>query len=205
MRRIGGIRTFEDASFLKGAARLSVMVALAGGALCALWLVGLGLGCPIAPSIEFAAGGSAPVWRWNLSLFAIVVLSLVAHELVHAIAFRAFAPKGTKVRFGADWRLGLFFACAEGIVYTRRQYLAIALAPSVVVTIALIFAGALLQWPLWGLLASVAHLTGCTGDWAYARAILGDRTITHCEDTSWGVCFYADDGRDSDLDGGDGA
>ena len=40
---------------------------------------------------------------------------------------------------------------------------------------------------------AVLHLTGCAGDWGYVHELRADPLITHCEDTSYGVCFYGDD------------
>ena len=100
----------------------------------------------------------------------------------------------------------MLYACAEGIVYTRRQYLIIALAPTFVVTPLVVAAGLACGCPVAGAFAAVLHLTGCAGDWGYVHELRADPLITHCEDTSYGVCFYGEgeDGRGKVL-GGDGA
>ena len=97
----------------------------------------------------------------------------------------------------------MLYASAEGVVYGRAQYLTIALAPSVVVTLLLMAVGLGLRWPLWTILVVVVHLSGCTGDWGYVRAIVRNPAIAFCEDTSYGVAFYAE-GR-ADADRGPGA
>ena len=211
MRKIGDIHTFEDQAFLRWAVRASAAVLFGGAAAVVLWCAGftaLGrlAGVPVVPlelarplgglgawllGVDDAHGGIDPVW-W-LSLAAAIAVSLVAHELVHAVFFRAYAPPGAHVRFGANWRLGMIYASAEGIVYTRRHYLVIALAPSVAVTLAVLAVGTGLKWPLWTILVATVHLSGCTGDWGYVRALRRDPSIAWCEDTAWGVAFYAAD------------
>ena len=46
-------------------------------------------------------------------------------------------------------------------------------------------------YPLLCYLAAGLHLSGCVGDWYYVRTILRDRRIVACEDTSFGVRFFA--------------
>lgn len=198
MRKIADIRTFEDRSLLRWVSRASVRVLAAAVVLCAALTAALALGAPAAldPAVagilslrRFSAGGVA---RWVLALGAVPLVALVAHELVHALFFKLFAPRGVRVTFGANWAAGMIFACAEGIVYTRRQYLAIAASPSVIVSAALLAAGLVLANPVLALGTAGIHLCGCTGDWYYIRAILRDPEVTHCEDTTWGVRFFGD-------------
>lgn len=211
MRKIGDIHTFEDQAFLRWAVRASAAVLLGGVVAVALWCadftaLGRLADVPVVPlelarplgglgawlmGADGAGVGIDPVW-W-LSLAAAIAGSLAAHELVHAVFFRAYAPPGARVRFGANWRLGMIYASAEGVVYTRRHYLVIALAPSVVVTLAVLAVGTGLKWPLWTILVATVHLSGCTGDWGYVRTLRRDPSIAWCEDTAWGVAFYAAD------------
>ena len=140
---------------------------------------------------DSASAHSNPLWWVSIALATVV--SFVVHELVHGFFFRQFAPPGARVTFGANLKMGMLYASAEGIVYTRQQYLVIAVAPSIAVTLLLVAVGIGLKWPLWTIVVATAHLSGCTGDWGYMRAILRDPSITHCEDTSWGVEFYGEE------------
>ncbi|OUP09129.1 DUF3267 domain-containing protein [Collinsella sp. An2] len=163
--------------------------------------------------------GDSGVWSAIVWLVAVAVgtcLSLLVHEGVHAALFKVFAPHDSRVTFGANWKMGMIYACAEGIVYTRRQYMAVSLAPSIVVTLLAVALGVLAGCPVMGVVIAVLHLSGCTGDWGYARAIAGDPNIAWCEDTTWGVQFFDDgdaarteedaSGRcGSAVDGGDAA
>lgn len=212
MRKIGGIHTFEDQAFLRSASRMSAGVLVLGVLAGAAWFAGVSAlaahtGTRLFPfELQAVLGGvgarimgaregldAAPDIVWWLSFAAAVAASLLLHELVHAFFFKQFAPPGAAVALGANWRLGMLYASAEGIVYTRQQYLIIAVAPSVAVTLLLVAVGIGLKWPLWTIVAVTVHLAGCTGDWGYIRAIRRDASITHCEDTSWGVAFYGDD------------
>lgn len=201
---------FEDEAFLRSMRRASAAVALAGFGAAALWglaMVALRdvLGAPVVPfelgavlgslgnRIMGAEGGQGfKIWWWVL-LAVVPIASLGAHELVHAFFFKQYAPPGTRVSFGSNAGMGMLYASAEGVLYTRGQYLVIALAPSIVVSLLIIALGMGLRWPLWTFIVATAHLVGCTGDWGYARAIVADPAIAWCEDTSYGVAFFGED------------
>lgn len=209
MRKIGDIRVFEDESFLRFMRRTSGLVVLGGVLAAVLWAAAMSAlhavaGAPVVPfelgamfgewgnrvlGVEGGQGFTA--WWWVL-LVVVSAASFALHELVHAFFFKQYAPPGARVTFGSNLGMGMLYASAEGVVYGRAQYLTIALAPSVVVTLLLMAMGLGLRWPLWTILVVVVHLSGCTGDWGYARAIVRDPAIAFCEDTSYGVAFYAE-------------
>lgn len=194
MRKRSDIHTFEDESFLKSMTHMSAVVCAVGFALAVALGIALDWWAPGFLDARlralFGGDGFMDSLIWTAWALAAVMVSLAAHELVHGVFFKLFAPAGARVTFGANWKRGMLYACAEGVVYTRRQYLVIALAPSVVVTAAVVVAGVACACPVAGVLAATVHLSGCTGDWAYVRAICADPLITHCEDTSYGVCFF---------------
>lgn len=188
MHEIGNIRTFEDEAFLHSVSRVSAAVMAVGiaGAFVLFEVL-----FPGAAELRRLHGWGAMV-AWIAALLAGTAVSLMVHEGVHGLFFKLFAPRGARVSFGANWKLGMLYACAEGIVYARRHYLVIILAPTVAVTVLLALAGALTGWPFCCYVIAGAHLAGCVGDWKYALAVLRDPKITHCEDTSWGVRFLSD-------------
>lgn len=207
MREIEQIRTFEDRLFQRRILHWSAAV-LAGGVLAGIaWYAGIealnvALGLDMEP-FEFGRVGS--FWMWAASLVLLSAVALVAHELVHGFFFKQFAPPGARVSYGVNWSKGMAYACAEGTVYTRRHYRAIILAPTVIVSGALLAIGIGLKWPLWSIAAVTVHLSGCTGDWAYLAALRANPDILWCEDTSWGVRFYGADAPAAADPSADGA
>lgn len=197
MNEISNIHAFEDKDFLRAVVRASGAVAVAGAVL-GIALFGF-CGVPCELFAGAGAGGGAAAGRgvsavaWLLGVAAASVAAFALHEGVHAVFFKLFAPAGARVTFGANWQTAMIYACAEGIVYTRRQYLAVTIAPTVLVTALLAAVGVAGGYCFACYLVAVLHLTGCTGDWAYCVRILRDRRITHCEDTSWGVRFLGKD------------
>lgn len=206
------IHTFEDESFLKRTARLSAVAFVAGlgaGAAAVFALIGFGA-VSLDPEIAalFTAENAGAVFQNYVAWFAMAAIataaSLIVHELIHGVFFRLFAPRGARITFGANWKRGMLYACADGVVYTRRQYLVIALAPTLAVTVLLVLAGVAFGRPIAGVFAAVLHLTGCAGDWVYAEEIHRDPVIAYCMDTDWGVCFFAKDGLDGDASAREG-
>lgn len=202
MKEIGSIHTFEDKAFLRWIARVAAAVLVSGVVVGVVWYGVASLVLPGRTPFEVLGlwyrEGLGGLAVWTASLLGVNLAALPLHEVVHAVFFKLFAPAGSSVRFGANWKAGMIYACAEGIVYTRRQYMVIAAAPSIAVTVAIAAVAVALGWPLWGLIGVTVHLSGCTGDWGYLRAIHADAAISHCEDTAWGVLFFGTDQGDGD-------
>lgn len=198
MRKRSDIHTFEDEAFIK---RISIMSAWAflAGVLATLLLAAALAACAPQRLDAWLTGlfaddgeGFVGFLKWFGWTAVAVVLSLVVHELVHGALFKAFAPRGARVTFGANWEKGMLYASAEGIVYSRGHYMAVALAPTFLVTSLVVAAGFACGCPVAGAFAATLHLSGCTGDWGYVREMLRDPGIRWCEDTAWGVCFYGE-------------
>lgn len=210
MRKIGDIHVFEDQAFLNAIKRTSMIVLAVGVVVTAMWGLAMTMlrdvfDAPVYPfELDDMFGGlgralmgldgeALPNPVWWASLAAACFATLPLHELVHAFFFKQYAPPGTHISFGANAKLGMMYASAEDVIYPRAQYLIIVLAPSFVVTTLVLAIGFGLAWPMWTIIVATAHLSGCTGDWEYARVLHNDTAITHCRDTEWGVEFY---GRD---------
>ncbi|MBN8619783.1 MAG: DUF3267 domain-containing protein [Anaerolineae bacterium] len=86
-------------------------------------------------------GGLGADWPWWFWLIAIFVLIVVIHEGLHGLAIRW---AGHKPRFGMILSKGAFYATADGAYFWRNDFVVIALAPIVVMTLA----GMLLVWLL---------------------------------------------------------
>jgi len=132
-----------------------------------------------------AAAGAAAV-------LAVLGLFFV-HEWCHGLAFRW---AGARPRYGAKlvaWFFPVFYATAPGHWLTRRQYLTVVLAPTVVVNLAGL--GALLAFPtvgLWLIGPLAFHLGGCVGDWWMAVVIARLPAGTLFEDTRDGFRYRPD-------------
>ena len=198
MRKIADIRTFEDRALLRWISRASALafgigvLATAGLAAVLRIFMPSALDPALAGLLGVRVFSSAFMLGWLLALAAASMVALLAHELVHALFFKLFAPSGARVTFGANWGAGMLFACAEGIVYARRRYLAIVIAPTVVVTALACTIGAALGAPVLGCAVAAIHLCGCAGDWYYVRTICRNPTIAYCEDTTWGVRLFGE-------------
>lgn len=187
MNEISNIHAFEDEDFLH-ACFVWGMVVVGVFAVCLVPVFML-LGGP-ADLDAADAGGWTAVVGWIVGLAAVSMASFAVHELVHGVFFKLLALASAHVTFGVNRETCMIYACAEGIVYSRRRYMAVCLAPTVVVTAAFALGFAFSGYPLLCYLAAGLHLSGCTGDWYYVRTILRDRRIAACEDTSFGVRFF---------------
>lgn len=88
------------------------------------------------------------VLGWIVGLAVVSAASFVVHELVHGVFFKLFAPAGAHVTFGANLETCMIYACAEGVVYSRRRYMLICPAPTVVLTAAFALGFAFSGYPL---------------------------------------------------------
>ena len=117
------------------------------------------------------------------------VVFIVLHELVHGVFFWIYSR--SRPRFGL--RGGYAFAAAPGWFFPRRQYLVIALAPLVLLSIlgmllvAVVPAGALAAI----LFGMVANAAGAVGDMWIACMVVRERRNIVIEDVGDGFNFYA--------------
>lgn len=188
MNEISNIHAFEDEDFLH-ACFVWGMAVLGVFAVCLVPVFVLQGGPADLDAAE--AGGWMAVVGWMVGVVVVSAASFAVHELVHAVFFKLFAPAGARVTFGANLETCMIYACAEDVVYSRRRYMAVCLAPTVIVTAAFALGFTCSGYPLLCYLAAGLHLSGCVGDWYYVRTILRDRRIAACEDTSFGVRFFA--------------
>ena len=91
--------------------------------LMALWWVVVSWGRTPSVGIEVP---------WWLALIVILLVVLPLHEFLHGLTIMAF---GQRVRYGAKLSKGVLYATSENALFRRNEYLAIALAPLVVITL----------------------------------------------------------------------
>ena len=123
-----------------------------------------------------------------------LVIGVVLHELVHGVFFFAF---GARPRFGfKPWtRFGpVFYAAAPGSYLRRAEYVAVCLAPMVLLTvlptIVLVFvpaSGLLFSVVLWVLLLNGA---GSAGDLLITRKVISYPDMTYFEDNDDGFVVF---------------
>jgi hypothetical protein len=84
-----------------------------------------------------SAGGRAPSVSidipWWLAIIAIILIVLPLHELLHGLTITAF---GHQARYGMKLSKGVLYATSESALFRRNEYIAIALAPLVGITLA---------------------------------------------------------------------
>lgn len=153
-----------DASEQKRIGKLSLFLLVAG------MLVAVGF-----------LGETLPSLLWFTVL---VVVPLPIHELVHAVFFKLFCP-GTSIRFG--FQSGFLFATTDGQTYPRAQMVAILLAPLLLVTPAITWAGAALGQIFAAGLAAACHVSACAGDIYFVWLAYRTQGCTHLKDTSVGI------------------
>lgn len=182
VRTLGDIDFFGDAALRQRLVRVSVWLLLGGAALAVMLSVVAGAGV-----IEemLALPGDWGAVMWPLAMIALSVVALPVHELVHALLMRVLGGPGTRVSFG--YQAGMLYAGCPGLVLSKPRFVAVLLAPAVLVTAALLGLGLVLGYPFMTIWAAVLHLSGCSGDILAADAILRERACTHCRDTERGV------------------
>lgn len=129
----------------------------------------------------------------TLQMVFIAVLTLavfIVHELIHGGAMKAFGakPQYGVLKIGGSALASAFYATAPGHLFSRNQYLVVALAP----TLLLSALGILLcLTPLGGVawLPFTFHLMGCIGDLAVAWRTVREPSSSTCEDLRDGVRF----------------
>ena len=136
-----------------------------------------------------AALGNASVVQFLMEMIGCTVVFILAHELVHGAFFWIYS--GSRPRFGL--RAGYAYAAAPGWFFPRQQYLVIALAPLILLSIlgmilvAIVPAGALVSI----LVGMVANAAGAIGDLWIAFLAIRDCRKLFIEDFGDGMNFYA--------------
>ena len=181
-RTLGDIDFFGDDALRQRLVYVSVWLLLGGAALAVTLSVVAGAGV-----IEemLALPGDWGAVMWPLAMIALSVAALPVHELVHALLMRVLGGPGTRVSFG--YQAGMLYAGCPGLVLSKPRFVAVLLAPAVLVTAALLGLGLVLGYPFMTIWAAVLHLSGCSGDILAAGSILRERACTHCRDTERGV------------------
>lgn len=118
---------------------------------------------------------------WWLALIAAIVIVLPLHELLHGLTITYF---GQHVRYGAKFSKGVIYATADKALFRRNEYLAVALAPLVGITLLVMALMVIVpQWLAYYCgIAAVLNAGGAIGDlwsvgvlWRYpSRSLVRD-------------------------------
>lgn len=183
MRVIGTVNVLKDADVQRAMVSASWAIMGAGAAIAlVLWLVSLASGRHV---LEPVGPG------WVLSLVVASAVALPVHELVHAAAFVILGSSDVHVSFGIkDFML---YTSANGAVLPRGRFMAVLLAPSVVVTALFVLAGCVWHAPLFALLGAAFHLAGCTGDLDMVRIIALTPAATFVRDSPAGIDLLSEE------------
>ena len=123
--------------------------------------------------LAFSLGKLPSEGKISLSLSTIglvlagVLLTLGLHELTHGLAMQMF---GAKPKYGIMWQ-GMLYATSPGYAYRRNNYVVVALAPFVFLSILFVLGMWLLQGTLWVALLGICGIFNAAG-------AIGDMWIT---------------------------
>lgn len=156
-----------------------VLLIAAGAAMLALAMA-------VAAAQPGRPAGPEIAW-WLSLLLALLVLPL--HEVVHGAAILAV---GHRPRFGAKLDKGILYATADQALFTRNQYLLVALAPAVVLSLAGALALPLAPTGWWWTigLAVILNASGAVGDLWAALQIVRHPASALIRDTEDGFIVY---------------
>jgi hypothetical protein len=133
-------------------------------------------------------------FRFGLSeiglVFIAIVLTIILHELTHGLVMRLF---GAKPKYGILWKGLMFYATSPGYAYHRNNYVAIALAPFVIISILVVFEMWLLQGTIWVALlgvCGVVNASGAIGDMWITMIVLRYATTAYIMDERDGIQVF---------------
>ena len=123
-----------------------------------------------------------------------LVLILAIHELTHAVAFRAFGVR-PKFRIRRRAKIGtVFYVSAPGSYLCRDEYLAVGLAPLVLLTLILLAAAVLIAvgsaFTATVLSAVALNVAAAMDDMFITYEVLSYPSETYFEDTGYGFITY---------------
>ncbi|QIN29961.1 DUF3267 domain-containing protein [Brevibacterium luteolum] len=139
-----------------------------------------------------AGGGSFDMAQLLLGIavtLALIAILLGIHEAMHAVTMRVFGarPQVGLTRIGG--MIPAVYCIAPGARFSKPQYLAIALAPLVVIGGGCALIIAVVPSSGWLVLPAAVHLAGCVGDVVLAGAALRQPPETLIEELPAGLQF----------------
>jgi hypothetical protein len=119
-----------------------------------------------------------------------VILTLVLHELVHGMAMQMY---GANPKYGVIWKQMMLYATSPGFAYRRNNYVVVALAPLVLISILIVLGLWVLQGTLWVALLAVCgtiNASGAVGDMWITTIALRFAPTAHIMDERDGIRVF---------------
>ena len=119
-----------------------------------------------------------------------ILLTIVLHELAHGIAMQRF---GAEPRYGVLWKQGMFYATAPGYAFRRNDYIQIALAPLMILSVLATLGILLLSGTFWVAvlaIAGVINASGAIGDLWIAAIVLRYPVTAYIIDEKDGIRVF---------------
>ena len=168
-----------------------------GGSSAATWtVVGIAvtvLGIPVFSFPSILRVGPTGSFRIGLVdvllVLALTTLLVIAHEGIHGLVMLSF---GAHPRFGTVLVarvMPALYATSEGYYFTRGQYLTVAAAPAVAISV-LGFWACFGPWGGYLIVPLAFHLGGCVGDGFAGWRVLREPPGTEVEDLRDGIRFH---------------
>jgi hypothetical protein len=118
------------------------------------------------------------------------LLTLVLHELTHGVAMQIF---GAKPKYGILWKGLMFDATSPEYAYPRNNYVVIALAPFIFISIFVALGMWLLQGTLWVVLLGICgaiNASGAIGDMWITMIVLRYANTAYVIDERDGIRLF---------------
>jgi hypothetical protein len=122
----------------------------------------------------------------GLALVGTVLISIL-HELTHGLTMQVF---GASPKYGIVWKGLMLYATSPGYAYRRNNYVTIALAPFVFISILVVLGMWLLQGTLWVVLLGLCgavNASGAIGDMWITMVVLRYASTAYVMDERDGI------------------
>ena len=119
-----------------------------------------------------------------------IVLTLILHELTHGLVMQMF---GAKPKFGIIWKGLMLYATSPGYAYHRNNYVVIALAPFVFISVLVVLGMLVLQGTAWVVLLAicgVVNASGAVGDMSITMIVLRYAATVYVMDERDGIRVF---------------
>jgi len=118
------------------------------------------------------------------------LLTLIVHEVTHGMAMQIF---GAKPKYGIIWKGLMFYATSPEYAYHRNNYVVIALAPLIFISILVVLGMWLLQGTIWVVLLGICgtiNASGAVGDMWITMIVLRYANTAYVMDERDGIRLF---------------